>query len=264
MSTTTLTATTAPNPPAVRRPGLLTQLGVELRKLTTLRGTYVVAALAVLVPVATTALRIGTEDPTVEFPTAASRLELLGGTIPINVLFVGLGALLTAGEWRHGTAVPTFLAEPRRWRVVLAQVGVAALVGTVVATAATAAIRLTAHVSLVAWDAPTSFGSDQWPTMLGAVLGGVAMTVVGAGLGAVLRNPALTAVVVGAGGLLVEMLFGFVSSGLGEALSLPLAVQRLVVEDGSDPLQVEGLLTLAGWTAVSLAVAIRRTATSDV
>lgn len=262
MTTSTITTTTGA--PTVRRPGLLAQLGVELRKLTTLRGTYMVAALAVLVPVATTALRIGTEDPNVEFPTAVSRLELLGGTIPVNVLFVGLGALLTAGEWRHGTAVPTFLAEPRRWRIVVTQVGVAALVGTVVAAATTAAVRLTAHVGLVAWDAPTGIGADQWPTMLGAVIGGVAMTVIGAGLGAVLRNPALTAVAVGAGGLVVEMLFGFMSSGLGEALSLPLAVQRLVVEDGSDPLQIEGLLTLAGWAAATLAIGIRRTATADI
>jgi len=243
---------------------MINQMRVEARKLLTLRGTYVVAGLTVLVPAIITAVRIGTEDPNVEFPTTASRLELLGGSLPFNALFVGLGALLTAGEWRHGTAVPTFLAEPRRWRVVTAQVAVAGLAGTVVATLTAAAIRVTAHLGLVAWDSPTGFGADQWPTMLGVVLGGVAMTVIGAGLGAVLRNPALTAVAVGAGGLVVEMLFGFFSSGLGEALSLTLAVQRLVVEDGQGPLEIEGLFTLAGWAAATLAVGIRRTATADI
>jgi ABC-2 type transport system permease protein len=263
MTTTTLPPTPPPAS-AARRPSLVAQARVELRKLLTLRSTYIVAAMTVLLAAATTAGRIATEDPNVELPTATNRLELLGGTELISVLFVGLGALLTASEWRHHTAVGTFLAEPRRWRIVTTQVAVATIAGAIVAVAATAAIRLTAHIGLAAWDAPTSFGPDQWPTMAGAVLGSVAMTTIGAGLGTVLRNPALTAVAVGTGGLLIEMLFGFISTGLGEALSLPLAIQRLVVEDGSNPLQIEGLLTLTGWAAASLAAGIHRTTTADI
>lgn len=247
-------------------PNALARARTELRKLLTLRGTYLVAGLAVLVPVLATGLRVGLpgEDPAVEFPTVADRLELLGGSLPVDVLYLALGAMLTAGEWRHRTATPTFLAEPRRWRVVAAQVGVAALVGAVVGTVTTATVRLTATVVLTVRDAPTEFGPDQWATMLGAVIGATGAAVVGAGLGAVVRNPALTAVAVAAGGPMLQMIVGLLSTGVGEALSLPLAMERLVVEDGSSPLQLAGFLTLAGWMAVAVTLGMRRTATADI
>lgn len=120
--------------------------------------------------------------------------------IMLNVLFVALGALLTAGEWRHRTTTPTFLDQPRRWRVVATQLGVAALVGTVVATASAVAGRVTTGVALGQRDAPTDFGADEWTTMIGVVLSGALGAALGAGCGAVLRNPALATVAVAAGG----------------------------------------------------------------
>ena len=40
----------------------------------------------------------------------------LGGGRDFTVLFVALGAVAAAAEFRHGTAIPTFLATPRRPR----------------------------------------------------------------------------------------------------------------------------------------------------
>lgn len=247
-------------------PGLLTATGVELRKLLTLRGTYVVAALAVVLSGVVTGLRLGLpgEDPAVEFPTAEARLDILGMPAMLHVLFVALGAMLTAGEWRHRTATPTFLAQPRRWRVLVTQVAVAALVGAVVAAASAAVVRVTAAVALGLRSAPTDFGSDQWATMAGVVLVGAFGGALGAGAGALFRNPALAAVAVAAGGPMLELVAGILSEGLGEALSVPVALGRLVGDEGDGPLQLAGIVALLGWSAVATGLGLRRTATADV
>jgi ABC-2 type transport system permease protein len=249
-----------------RPPGVLTSTTVEMRKLLTLRGTYLVAGLAVVLSAVVTGLRLGLpgEDPAVEFPTAESRLDILGMPVMLNVLFVALGAMLTAGEWRHRTATPTFLVQPRRWRVVTSQLAVAAFVGTVVAAASAAAVRVTAGVALSLRDAPTDFGSDQWTTMLGVVLAGTLGAALGAGCGAIFRNPALAAVVVAAGGTIVGLVASILSEGLGEALSVPVALGRLVGDEGHGPLQLAGVLGLAGWTAAAAILGIRRTAAADI
>lgn len=244
----------------------MTAFGIELRKLLTVRGTFVVGLLAVALSVAITGLRLGLpgEDPAVEFPTPESRLDILGMPVMLNVLFVALGAMATGAEWRHGTVTPTFLAQPRRWRVVAAQLGVAALLGTVLAAASAGAVRVTAAVALHLRGAPTGFGSDEWTTMLGVVLTGTLGAVLGAGCGAMLRNPALATVAVAAGGTILELVAGLLSDGFGDALSIPVALQRLVGDEGQGPLQLAGVLTLAGWVAVATALGIRRTATADV
>ena len=249
----------------LERPGGRGAVAVELRKLLSLRGSWVMVALGVLIPVAVAALRLGLpgEDPGVEFPTADSRLEVLGMPIMVNVVFVALGAVLTAGEWRHRTATTTFLAEPRRWRVVAAQLAVAGLVGTVTGALAAGAVRATAAVTLSLRDAPTGFGADQWATMAGVALAGGAGALIGAGAGAVLRNPALAAVVVAAGGPLVDLAAGTLSEGLGDALSIPGALERLVGDTGG-PLQAAGLATLAGWAVGAAALGTYRTARADV
>lgn len=258
------TLPTLASPPT--RPGLVGGAGVELRKLLTVRGTFVVAALVLLLSALITGLRLGLpgEDPAVEFPTPDSRLDILGMPIMFNVLFVALGAMLTGAEWRHRTATLTFLVEPRRRRVVATQLGVAALVGTVVAGVSAVVVRGAAAIALTLRDAPTTFGADEWPTMLGVVLAGTLGAVIGAGFGAVLRNPALAAVSVAVGGTMLGLVTGLVSEDLGDAISVQVALGRLVGDEGEGPLQLAGIVTLVGWATLAGAVGTRRTDTADV
>src|SRR3712207_3368298 len=73
-------------------------------------------------------------------------------------LMLVVGILSIAGEFRHGTATPTFLVTPRRDRVVLAKVAAAALAG-----AAFAAISVVVTVAMaVPWLAVEGAAVDSF------------------------------------------------------------------------------------------------------
>ena len=60
-------------------------------------------------------------------PSAATMLALLGTLV--SLLLIAVGVLSTAGEWTHGTVQTTFLAVPRRGRVLAAKYAGTALLG---------------------------------------------------------------------------------------------------------------------------------------
>src|SRR5206468_9719806 len=75
--------------------------------------------------------------------------------------------VLSAGEFRHRTAVTTFLGEPNRLRIVSAKLITAALTGAAVGLAAEALRAATAAAALSAHHVPLDWTQ---PGMLGAVL----------------------------------------------------------------------------------------------
>jgi hypothetical protein len=110
-----------------------------------------------------------------------------------------LGILLVTGEYRHKTVTPTYLAEPRRGRVVGAKLGVSIGGGLVVGVAG-AAMSLVLGLCLVAG----GFGNitrmfTEYQGIVGGVLAAcVAFALYGLGLGALLKNQ-VAAFVVGLG-----------------------------------------------------------------
>jgi ABC-type transport system involved in multi-copper enzyme maturation permease subunit len=120
----------------------------------------------------------------------AGQLKVLGWGTSVGALFAALlGALSITGEIRHGTIRPTFLATPRRGRVITAKVAASALAGLAIgllAEALTAALESAGlatrgiHIALSAGDyvqllAGGAFAAAMW----GAI---------GVGVGAVVRN----------------------------------------------------------------------------
>jgi ABC-2 type transport system permease protein len=99
--------------------------------------------------------------------------------------------ILSTGEFRHRTSVATFLAEPRRGRVVSAKLIAAVLTGVAVGVAAealsaiTSAAVLSAHHVPLHWTTPGVRGALITVPALAALYG-----ILGVGLGLVFRNAA--------------------------------------------------------------------------
>jgi ABC-2 type transport system permease protein len=175
-------------------------------------------------------------------------------------LFVALGAVAAAGEFRHGTAVPTFLATPRRWRVVAAKLTAQLGLGALVAVACVAVQMAIA----LPWIDAHAAGVTPWSASvvepaIGSVLCGAAFCALGVGIGMLVRNQILAlAVAVGwfavAEGALATFapdvsrylpggLFSGVDNPAANLLPLPLAVAVLAA-------YVAGLSALAARTTL--------------
>ena len=105
-----------------------------------------------------------------------------------NVLFLILGIIGMTQEYRHRTATPTFLTEPRRWHVVVAK-----LIGYALVAVPFALLVLAVNV-LVVWlyagargGAP-SFTADNLEVLATSGLVLVIYAVIGVGIGALFRN----------------------------------------------------------------------------
>jgi hypothetical protein len=104
-------------------------------------------------------------------------------------LFIALGAVGAAGEFRHGTAVPTFLATPVRWRVLVAKLAAHLGLGAIVATACVAAELAIA----LPWIDAQGAGVSPWsaPVLepaIGSILSGAAYCSLGVAVGMLVRN----------------------------------------------------------------------------
>ena len=122
--------------------------------------------------------------------SADGQLKVVGWGTGIAALFASLlGAMSITAEIRHGTIRPTFLATPRRERVIAAKLTAGALTGVAVGllaeglTATIEAAGLAArgiHIQLTA--------SDYLQLLAGGAAAGALFAAIGLGLGAILRQ----------------------------------------------------------------------------
>jgi len=105
-----------------------------------------------------------------------------------NVLFLILGIIGMTQEYRHRTATPTFLTEPRRWHVVVAKLLAYALVAVPLAL-----VVLVVNV-IVVWlyaggrGAAPSLTADNLEVLATSGLALVIYAMIGVGIGALVRN----------------------------------------------------------------------------
>ena len=236
----------------------------ELTKLTTTRTPrwvhvvqVVVLALAISGAIASGAM------PDAKLATGDGLRAVLehGGLVAILSLTVGI--TLSAGEFRHGTVVDTFLTEPRRGRVLASKFAAGAIAGLVAGiVVATATVGVTA-----AWFAAKDIDlswTTAWRSFTGIVLWQALYTVIGVALGAVVRAQA--AAVVGA----VIWLY-VVETAVSQLLSsvgrwLPATAARALgysSEPGLLP-QVGGAATLAAWAVAAGIAAVVLTQRRDL
>lgn len=186
-----------------------------------------------------------------------------------------LGIIGMAGEYRHQTLTPTFLATPRRSRVVLAKLLTYAGLGALYGLVTTAlAVALGAAV-IGAKGFPLRLGSDDVPrTLLLAVVGLAVWAVFGLGLGTLVRNQ-VAAILLAVGLTVVVdplLTFGLTALDLGDvARFLPGNASNAVLQSvsGVEDLSLlpwwGGLLVLlaygGGFAALGAAITLRRDVT---
>jgi ABC-2 type transport system permease protein len=114
----------------------------------------------------------------------------VGGAGPLAAILAAAG---TAGEFRHRTAAATFLAEPRRARVITAKLITYLLAGAGYALACVAVSLAVALPWLAARGTPVSLAGHGNLAVLGTVIISAAVFgVTGAGLGALLGSEVIT------------------------------------------------------------------------
>lgn len=140
-----------------------------------------------------TSLTIGLEgqtgNPSPPLDTAEGQRSLFSAAGSASVFTAVLGVIAMTGEYRHRTVTPTFLATPRRGRVVIAKVIVYALAGLGYG-AATVAVSVAIAVPWLAGKGiDIDLAGNGLPrTLLGVCVGLAIFTVVGVGIGALVRN----------------------------------------------------------------------------
>jgi ABC-type transport system involved in multi-copper enzyme maturation permease subunit len=133
-----------------------------------------------------------------------NQLKVLGLGTSIGVLFAALlGAMSITAEVRHGTIRPTFLATPRRERVIAAKVVASALAAFGIAVLAQALTVLVETAGLGARGVDIELDAGDYAQLLaGGAIAAALFGAIGVGVGAIVRNQ-IAAVV----GLCIWLLF---------------------------------------------------------
>lgn len=117
-------------------------------------------------------------------PVLYSTATAVGYVFPLLI-----GTLMVTTEFRHKTLTPTFLATPRRGRVLAAKLTVGVLMGALFGVIGIVASVGASAAFLAAFGLDTGFDSvDTWAMIGRMLLAYVLWTLIGIGVGALVRN----------------------------------------------------------------------------
>jgi ABC-2 type transport system permease protein len=241
-----------------RRPGLARLTKVELRKAVDTRsGFWLLLAVVglTLVAVLITAL-FGHEEQ------RTFRHILSNGLQPAGILLPVVGILLVSSEWSQRTSLVSFALVPERPRLLVAKL----LAGTVLALIATA-------IALVLAVLGTAIASTDVPNVWSLPLGllgqdivyVVTAMIIGVGFGAALQSSAPAIVLY----FVLPIAFAALGSihalhGLIEWINSAEALEPLTTEVMTGHQWAQGLVALALWMGVPLAIGLWRLTRRDV
>ena len=111
------------------------------------------------------------------------------------IFVIILGIMLMAGEFRHGTAVATFLAAPKRGAVVLAKLVVAAIGGVLLMLVSSVLSFAAGYFALLSFPEAAEPSEGLFVnTLVASVVAGAVLAIVGVALGTLVRNQMLAIV----------------------------------------------------------------------
>jgi ABC-2 type transport system permease protein len=196
-------------------------------------------------------------------PTAA-RLVLCHAGLS-SLLVMVLGIMAVAGEYRDGTITDTFLATPRRSRVIVAKLIAYTGVGLVAGLLSAVTALLAASFWFNAKGASLDLASgDVWRTLVGIAAWMPIYAAIGVGLGAAVRNLAGAIAIALAWIALVEGIMMNLLGDLGRWLPMASGMALDNVPQGNLLPQLTGGLVLAGYAVLFGVLAVVVTTQRDV
>ncbi len=161
----------------------------ELLKLRTMRATYGLALLVVAHTALFAALEATRAGRKVAPISTAQGLATVSTATGVTMILAAvLGVLLSSGEYRHTSASLTYLATPRRGRVLAAKAIAAGLVGLIYGILAGLVATGTALVFIAAHHDHVTLGTGTLVAHIaGAGLGAALLAVIGVAVGSLIR-----------------------------------------------------------------------------
>jgi ABC-type transport system involved in multi-copper enzyme maturation permease subunit len=256
-------------------------LVAETRKLRTMLQTWIIAGSGIVLTVFFVVLilvlaRVTPESTETGIPPLETdegvRTVMNQGTFILALVLV-LGTLIITSEYRHQTITSTFLAEPRRGRVLSAKFLVSGVVGLVVTgvTAALVVVVVLAGLALVDVTVSDASSLVYWPA-IGLVLAGIGYALLGVAVGALVRNQIAALVGAMIWVLIIDPLIQgllpdvgkYTPAGAASALTNAVGFNTSGFDpDAFLPMWAGGLLLLA-YAVVLMVAASRLTVTRDV
>jgi ABC-2 type transport system permease protein len=251
----------------------------ELRKWSTTRmwfgltlGGILAVAVITLISALTSGSNNGSNGPATPTLSDPAQVRTVYGTaFGIGSLFtLILGVIAICGEFRHQTITPTFLASPRRNRVVQAKVVSIVAVSALSGIAMIAAGLVVGAIVISAKGFGTRLGSgDIQQTLALMVLGLVVWSILGLGVGTLLKNQIAAILVVVGFTFIAEPLLQAGLNALGwfsVSKFLPGQASMAMVRTTGEHLQSwwGGTLTLLVYGAVAAAIGMFYTLRRDV
>jgi ABC-2 type transport system permease protein len=236
----------------------------EFTKLRTVRGPWLLVAIQQVVIVA------GVSGLAVALGDLGSRRVMLGllahAGVASALLTLVLGITAVAGEYRHKTITDTFLATPRRGRVVAAKLIAYTIAGVGLGVISAGTGLVTTGAWLAADGSRLDLGdSGVWRVMAGVVALNAAYAAIGVSLGALVRNITGTVIVALTWIALVETTVANLLGDLGRWLPnrAGMALNDMPGAMAMLP-QWGGGLVLAGYAAAFVLAALATTVRRDV
>ena len=253
-------------------------LRAELRKLRYQRSTWgILISASVLACISTISMIFTTQLPerSMLIPLTDERMmhTAIAASASAYIFALVLGIVMSTTEFRHSTAVATYLAEPNRKRVMVAKMITAAGMGAIVQLVATGLAMVAGTLFAARYDHFALAPSAYVEILSGSALLGVVLAVVGVAVGSLIRSQMIAVVVAIMYIQLVEGLLIVFADWLGKwsmrgAITsiLQIAVETPEVSLSSDDMfgPWVSVLLLLGYAAVFAVIATVTSMRRDV